>query len=131
MVNDPIADFIIQIQNAGMAGKASVVIPYSNEKNAIAELLLKEGYVESVFKKGKKVKKGLEVTLKYESDGSPRVNGVKRVSKPSRRMYVGTRDLKKAKTRHGLLILSTPLGILTDKDAMEKRVGGEMLFEIW
>ncbi len=131
MVNDPISDLIIQIKNASMTGKSSILVPYSNEKKAISLLLEKEGYIVSVAEKGKKVKKNLEITLAYKEDGDSRIQGVKRISKPSRRLYTKVKDIKKSKSSHGLMILSTPEGVCTDREALEKRAGGEMLFEIW
>jgi small subunit ribosomal protein S8 len=95
--------------------------------NALANLLEKEGYVQSVSKK-----KGgpIVITLAYKN-GRPAIQGAKRISKPSRRMYMGVREVKPVKRGHGLLVLSTPAGVLTGKEAREKRVGGEVLFEIW
>ncbi len=87
MVNDPVADFIIRLQNAGAVGHASVSMPFSNFKYAIAEKLKDAGYVSSIEKKGKKVKKTLDVTLKYNDAGKHVIHGVKRVSSPGRRLY--------------------------------------------
>ena len=128
MVTDPIADFLIRLQNASMARKERVSIPFSRMKRSIAEILAREGYVSEVDK----VKEGtaLTVVLAYKN-GKPGISGVKRISKPSRRLYLGVRDLRPVKRGHGLMLLSTPAGILTGKEAREKRVGGEALFEIW
>jgi small subunit ribosomal protein S8 len=127
MVTDPIADFLIRLQNASKVNKESVSMPFSRMKEAIAEILEKEGYVKSVD-----AKKGslLSVALLYKG-GRPAITGAKRISKPSRRMYMSVHDIKPVKRGYGLLLLSTPAGILTGKDAREKRVGGEALFEIW
>lgn len=125
MVNDPISDFLVRLQNASRVNKGSVVLPYSAVKGAIAKVLEKEGYLSSVSKKNNM----LVVELKY-TDG-PAISGVKRISKPSRRMYLGVRDIRPVKRGHGLLVLSTPKGVVTGKDAMVARVGGEALFEIW
>ena len=102
-------------------------MPYSRMKFSIAQILEKEGYVQSVDQK-----KGasLSVSLLYKN-GRPAITGAKRISKPSRRMYMSIHDIKPIKRGHGLLVLSTPEGILTGKDAKLKRVGGEALFEIW
>lgn len=126
MVNDPIADLIVRLQNASRAGKAAVVVPHSQMKSAIAKVLEQEGYVAEVGKKNN----SLSIALAYKS-GRPIINGVKRVSKLSRRFYLGVRDLHPVKRGRGLLVLSTPAGIMTDKEAKQKRVGGEALFEIW
>lgn len=131
MVNDPVGDFIIQLKNAGMVGKASVQIPYSKLKHAIADKLVEVGFVTRTEKHGKKVKKTLEVVLKYDAKGVHQIQGVKRVSKPGRRLYVGVAEIFPVKFGRGKRILSTPVGILTGEEAKEKNVGGEELFIIW
>lgn len=127
MVTDPIADLLVRIQNAMKVGKESVAIPNSKMTRAVAEVLSREGYVGAIdAKKGRL----FSVSLPYKN-GRAGVMGAKRISKPSRRMYMGVRDIKPVKHGHGLLVLSTPQGIMTGKEAREKRVGGEVLFEIW
>jgi small subunit ribosomal protein S8 len=130
MVNDPISDLIIQLKNASMAGKGSVTVPYSELKFTIAELLNKEGFLKTVSKKGKKVKKFIEIDLLYKDDKS-KISGVKRVSKPGRRIYKKSTELRPVKQGSGILILSTPKGVMSDKLARQEKVGGEALFEIW
>jgi small subunit ribosomal protein S8 len=130
MVGDPIADFITRIQNASMARLPSIVVPFSNLKNEIAEKLLSEGFVSNVEKKGKKIKRYLEVTLKYSND-EPEVRGVRRVSKLGKRVYLKVNEIKPVKFGHGIMVISTPKGILTDKEAIKENVGGEPLFAIW
>jgi small subunit ribosomal protein S8 len=129
MVTDPISDFLVRLQNASMARKDSVSIPFSQMKHSIAEILAREGYVGEVDAKSKNGS-ALTLSLVYK-DGRPAIQGVKRISKPSRRMYMGVRDVRPVKRGYGLLVLSTPAGILTGKEARAKRVGGEVLFEIW
>lgn len=131
MVNDPVGDFIIRLTNAGAVKKASLSVPYSTLKMSIAEKLKEVGYIESVEKKGKKVKKTLDVVLKYDAQGAPHIKGVKRISKPGRRMYKGFREITPVRYGHGALVLSTPQGIKTDKEARNEKLGGEALFEIW
>lgn len=131
MVTDPIADLINQIHNAALVKKAHVSVPFSLFKLAIAEKLKDGGWVQAVEKKGKKVKKTLDITLKYRDDGKPRIEGVKRISKPGRRLYRSVRDIVPVKYGYGALFLSTPKGVLTDKEARKEKVGGEVLFEIW
>lgn len=131
MVNDTVGDFIIRIKNAGAIGKASVSIPYSALKMAIAEKLKDAGYVQAAEKKGKKVRKTLDVVLKYDDSGAHVIRGMRRVSKPGRRMYMGVHEIRPVRYGHGSIILSTPRGIVTDKEARKERVGGEVLFEIW
>jgi small subunit ribosomal protein S8 len=106
-------------------------VPFSNLKLAIAEKLKEAGYVESIDKKGKKIKKTLEVGLKYDDAGKHRIQGVKRISKPGRRMYRAAHEIVPVRYGKGALILSTPKGILTDREARKEHVGGEALFEIW
>lgn len=130
MVTDPVADFINRIKTAQMAKLPSVSIPFSKLKLEIAELLAREGYIGDIDKRGKKIKKFLDISLKY-GDSFPEVRGVKRISKPSRRVYLGVRDIKPIKYGHGTLVLSTPNGLRTDKEARKEKVGGEALFSIW
>lgn len=127
MITDPIADLLVRLQNASRVNKESVSMPFSRMKLSIAEVLEKAGYIRSVDKKKGSM---LSVSLAY-NNGRPAIQGAKRISKPSRRMYLGVRDIKPVKRNHGLLVLSTPAGILTGKEAREKRIGGEVLFEIW
>lgn len=131
MVTDPVADFVNQIKNAGAVRKEVINVPFSNLKEAVARVLKSKGYIKSSEKRGKKVKKTLEVTIAYEADGTPKIKGVKRISKPGRRMYVGVGDINPVKFGHGTLVLSTPKGVLTGEDAKKERVGGEVMFEIW
>ena len=129
MLMDPISDLIIRIQNASRAKKAIVSLPHSNMKEAIAEVLEQEGYLSSIDKKAKK-EGVLSLTLAYKN-GAPVVQGVKRISKPSRRLYIGVRDIKPVKRGYGAVVLSTPAGVMSGKQAKAKNVGGEILFEIW
>jgi small subunit ribosomal protein S8 len=131
MVNDPIGDMIIQLKNAGMVGKREVSLPYSKLKHAIADKLVTSGFVTKAEKRGKKVKKTLDITLKYDARGAHEIHGVDRISKPGRRLYVGVTEIFPVKFGKGKRILSTPAGILTGEEAKEKNVGGEDLFIIW
>lgn len=130
MVNDPVADFIIRLKNAGMVNKEEVQIPYSKLKAAIAEKLVEAGYLAGADKHGKKVKKTLSVQLKYDEQGHA-IRGVKRISKPGRRLYIKASEIYPVKFGKGKRILSTPVGILTGEEARQKNVGGEELFIIW
>ena len=131
MVNDPVGDFIIQLKNAGVVGIDCVSIPHSKFKLAIADKLVKKGYVKSVERRGKKIGKTLAIELLYDKEGKHAIRDVKRVSKPGRRMYRNVSEIYPVKYGRGLLILSTPKGILTGEEAQKKNVGGEALFEIW
>lgn len=130
MVNDPVGDLIIRIKNAGAVKKEYIDVPHSRHKHDIAAKLKDLGYVADVEKRGKE-QKTLRITIAYNEDGSPKVTNVKRVSKPGRRLYTKSRDAHSVKFGEGALIISTPLGILSDAEARQNRAGGEMLFQIW
>jgi small subunit ribosomal protein S8 len=127
-MNDPIADMLVRLQNAARVNKNDVLVPYSRIKLAIAEILSREGYVGEIDKK--KNTNMLTIPLMYK-DSRAAIGGVKRISKPSRRVYMSVHDIHPIKRGKGLLVLSTPQGVLTGKEAKQKRVGGEALFEIW
>lgn len=131
MVSDPISDFIIRLKNAGAVRKSTVSVPFSNFKFAVAEKLKEAGYVSAIEKRGKKVRKSIEVTLKYDANGAHAIRGVKRISKPGQRQYRSVLEIHPIRYGHGSLVLSTPKGVLTDKEARKAKVGGEALFEIW
>jgi small subunit ribosomal protein S8 len=126
---DQIANMLIAIKNGGLVKKATVVIPSSKMKTAILELLKQEGYVKTYIVSAD-VKSTTEVVIAY-TKGSPRISGVARVSKQSKRVYTGVKDIKPFKYGHGMTVLSTPKGILSDKQARKEQVGGELLFTIW
>jgi len=127
---DTIANMLSGVKNAGKANKETVVLPFSKLKNEIAKALVANGYLKAV----REIKVGehsaLELVLSYK-DGSPKIQDLKRVSKPSKRVYLGVKSIKPVKFGTGTLFLSTPKGILTDKEARKEMVGGEALFEIW
>lgn len=122
---------IITMKNASMVSKDRVVVPFSALKYAIAQCLKEHGFVSDVSKKTEKNNiPVIEIGLLYK-DGVAKIQDVARISKSSRRVYMGTRDLRPVKNGHGLIILSTPKGILSDKQAKKELVGGEALFKIW
>jgi len=131
MTTDPIADLINQLKNAGAVKKSTVSVPFSNFKLSIAEKLKDAGWVKGVERKGKKVKKTLDITLKYTESGVAHIQGVKRISKPGRRVYFGSKDIVPVRYGFGNLVLSTPKGVMTDKEAKKEKLGGEALFQIW
>jgi len=126
---DPISNFTTQLKNAGQAGLESVSAPFSNLKMEIAELLKKEGYLTQVTKKGKKIKKVLYCELAYEGK-EPRINDVERISKPSKRVYIGSKELSSVLRSNGIAVLSTPKGLMTAREARQQKVGGEFLFKV-
>ncbi len=130
-VMDVIADMLTMIRNAQAVKKPEVFIPFSSLKFEIAKVLEKEGFVEKVEKKGKSPKKKIKIVLRYDESGRGAISGLKRVSRPGRRIYLGWRDIKPVRSGYGILILSTSHGILTDKEARSKKVGGEVICEVW
>lgn len=131
MVNDKVGDFVVRLKNAGMVGKTEVVTPYSKLRHAIADKLKEVGYVTEVAVDGKTpVEKRLRVNLAPKNSAQG-INGVKRISKPGRRLYVKVADIHPVKFGKGHLFLSTPAGILTDDEARKQNMGGEQLFIIW
>lgn len=127
---DPISNMIIMMKNGSLAGKEVVSFPYSKMKEAICQCLEKEGYINKVSKKVKGNFPVLEVKLIYV-DKKPRISEAERISKQSRRVYFKMKDIHGVKSGSGLLVLSTPKGILSGKDARKEQVGGEALFKIW
>ncbi len=127
---DSISNMLIMIKNGSRAEKESVSFPYSKMKHAIADCLKKEGYVSSVAKKVKQDQPVLEVSLLYV-DKKPKVTEVERISKQSKRVYFGMKDIHTVRNGSGLLVLSTPKGILSGKEARTQHVGGEALFRIF
>ena len=137
---DPISNMLIIMKNGSLAEKESVILPYSKMKNAIAECLKKEGYISSIAKKifakggsvlsGKNKQPVLEIGLLY-ANTKPKITEVERISKQSRRVYFGVKDIHLVRNGSGLLVLSTPKGILSGREARREQVGGEALFRIW
>jgi len=115
---------IVRIKNAYRAKKESVLIPHSNLKEALAKVLKGRGYIGDIERKGRKIRKFLEISLKYD-DGAPALTGARRVSKPSRRMYVKSADLKPVKYGHGIAVISTSQGLMANKEAKEKKSQAE------
>ena len=129
-MTDPISDMIIRIKNAQTASKESVAFPYSRLKEEISNLLEKEKFIKGVSKRGKKISKSLEVGLIYNGK-TPRIQGVKRISKSSRRIYKKASQIRPVRRGYGMLVLSTPKGVRSGEDAKREGAGGEALFEIW
>lgn len=129
MVTDRVGDFIIRLKNAGAIGKTSVAVPQSKHLEAIAHKLKALGYIAEV--KASKTPHHFEVTLAYDERGHHKIHGVKRVSKPGRRLYAPSAEAHTVKNGAGARLLSTPKGVLSDAEARKAHVGGENLFEIW
>ena len=130
-VTDAIADMLTRIRNANSAKHDSVKIPASNMKKAIAQILVDEGYIKS-FTVEEDGKQGvLDIQLKYGPNKSQVITGLRRVSKPGLRIYTNCEDMPKVMKGLGIAILSTPKGVMTDKDARKANVGGEVLAFVW
>ncbi len=129
-ISDPIADMLTRLRNSGLAGVLQVHIPHSRLKSDIARVLKREGYIEDfkVSKEGKK--SNLQITLKGNSAGQA-LSGLRRISTPGRRRYVGARDIPRVLGGMGICIISTSGGIVTGQEAKKKNVGGEVLCHVW
>lgn len=131
VVTDPIADMLTRMRNAITAKHESVLVPASKEKNAIANILLNEGYIKAFEIVDTKEGKFLNISIKYDENGKSVIYGLKRVSKPGLRVYAGADKLPRVINGMGISIISTNKGILTDKQAREAKVGGEVLAYVW
>jgi small subunit ribosomal protein S8 len=131
MMTDPIGDMLIRLKNALMARHKSVIVPASKMKLEIARILKEEGYIEDYRYIKEETQPKIEIILKYDENKRPIIAGVKRVSKPGRRIYKGYRDLPKVLDGFGIAIVSTSQGIMTDHEARKRKVGGEVICEIW
>jgi small subunit ribosomal protein S8 len=131
MMTDPIADMLTRIRNGCQAKKRSVDIPSSGFKKAIAEALLREKMIRD-FKVVEDGKQGiLRVHLKYTKSGESVIRGIKRVSRPGLRHYVGADEIPRVRSNYGTAILSTPKGVLTSKESRRENVGGEVVCHVW
>jgi len=130
-MTDVIADMLTRIRNALLAKHETVEIPASNMKKAIAEILLKEGYVSDVKVEEGNVQGKIVITLKYAANGQKVISGLKRISKPGLRVYVGFEEIPQVLGGLGIAILSTSKGVMTDKEARKAHQGGEVLAYVW
>jgi small subunit ribosomal protein S8 len=130
-MSDPIADFLSQIKNANLVYKEKVELPSSRMKENIASILKREGFIRNFRVVEHKKRPTLRVYLKYGPNRERIITNLRRVSKPSLRVYSGAAQLPRVLGGLGVAIVSTPKGILTDREAREKNVGGEILCEIW
>lgn len=127
---DPIANMIIQLKNAGAAGRESVIVPFSQIKENIANVLMSEGFVKSVEKREVKGRPVLSIGVILENR-IPKIKGVQRLSKTSKRVYKKSSEIRPVKNGYGALVLSTPKGVMSGRDAKKQKLGGEVLFSIW
>lgn len=131
-MTDPVADLLSRIRTAYMAKHDRLDVPASKLKLEVCRILKEQGYVESVQElDGDQVKKQLRIYLRYTPDGEPLIRSIKRISKPGRRVYKGAEEIRPVLNGLGVGIISTSLGLLTDSQARQRRVGGEVLCEVW
>ena len=130
-ITDPIADMLTRIRNAGTARHATVDVPASGMKKAIAQILLEEGYIKAYDMIDEGVQGTIRITLKYNANKEKAITGLRRVSKPGLRVYAGADELPRVLKGLGIAIVSTSKGIMTDQKAREMHVGGEVLAFVW
>ncbi|MCX8071388.1 MAG: 30S ribosomal protein S8 [Candidatus Binatia bacterium] len=130
-MTDPIADMLTRIRNACQARKESVEVPWSKLKETILDILRREGFIDGYVTVEQDGKPWLQVTLRYDAENRPVINGLKRVSKPGLRVYVTVDEIPLVRRGLGISILSTSCGVLTDREARQRHVGGELLCSVW
>ena len=131
MMTDPVSDMLARIRNGALARHDRVEMPHSNLKKHIAEVLKSEGFVDDVRESDGEGKKTLTLVLRYGRGKDSAIDGVRRVSAPGRRVYVRYDRIPRVRSGMGISILSTSRGVMTDRQAREQRVGGELLCEVW
>jgi small subunit ribosomal protein S8 len=134
VLSDPIADMLTRVRNGGHARRVSVSMPDSRIRREIARVLKETGYIEDFASDGAEKKATLTIRLRYHDgrrSGIPIIERIERVSRPGRRVYVGSREVPMVRSGIGIAILSTPRGVLTDKQAREAHLGGEVLAQVW
>lgn len=130
-MTDPISDMLTRIRNAGRSQHAEMRCPFSQLKQAVANVLSAEGFVGKVRVDGDEGKKELVVSLRYSEDGSMMIDEIHRVSTPGRRVYVGAEDVPRVRNGLGMSVLTTSKGVMCDRDAREAGIGGEVVCEVW
>jgi small subunit ribosomal protein S8 len=131
MVTDPIGDMLTRIRNGAQARHAQVRCPSSRLKLGIARVLAREGFLSDVREEEESGRPTLVIDLRYDADGASVIDGIRRVSRPGRRVYVGVGGIPKVRNGLGVAVLSTPCGVLADRAAREAKVAGELLCEVW
>ena len=131
MMTDPIADLLTRIRNGNLARKERVDIPWSKMKERIADVLVREGFLADKVIVGEGIEKQIRVGLKYDAARRPVITGIRRVSRPSLRVYVGAKSAPRIRRGLGLALVSTPQGVLSDHEARARNVGGEVLCAVW
>jgi small subunit ribosomal protein S8 len=131
MMTDPVADMLTRIRNAGRAGHPETTLASSKMKLAIARVLREEGFIDDVQVEAALGKPILRIALRYGDEGQLLIDGIRRVSRPSCRVYVGAAAIPKVRNGLGISVLSTNKGVMSDRSAREQHVGGEILCEVW
>ena len=131
MMTDPIADMLTRVRNATSARKATVDVPWSRHKEEIARVLVQEGYLAAAAAVEAEPRRVLRIDLRYDNRRRPVITGIRRVSRPSLRVYVGTDEIPAVRGGLGINVLSTPKGILVDRNARRENVGGEVICTVW
>jgi small subunit ribosomal protein S8 len=131
MMTDPVSDMLTRIRNANTALHPTVSMPSSKLKEQIAGILQSEGYIESYDVSADGVRRTLEMKLRYGKDRARVIKGLRRVSRPGRRIYSGASDLPRVKGGLGVVVVSTSQGLLPDREARRRRLGGEIVCEVW
>lgn len=130
-VSDPVADLLTRIRNANLAYKDELIAPVSKQNRSVLHILDTEGYIDGFDAEGEGTHRAFRIRLKYGKDRQRTITGIKRVSKPGRRVYVGRNDLPRVLGGLGIAIVSTSQGVMTDRDASRKGVGGEVVAFVW
>jgi len=127
---DPIADMLTTIRNAQAVSKETIKVPFSKVKFEIAKVLEKNKFIEEVEKKGRGIKRIIEMKLRYE-DKKPVITALKRISKPGQRIYLGKKEIHLVRSGFGISIISTSKGMMTGKEARKQKIGGELICKVW
>ena len=130
-MTDPIADLLTRIRNAQQAGHSNLTVPRSKLKKELLRILKQEGFVEGYVENDDGPQGSLKVFLKYDAAMNGTIRGLRRISRPSRRVYVGKNEIPRVRNGLGIAILTTPRGVLTDRDARSAGVGGEVMCHVW
>ena len=131
MMTDPIADLLTRIRNAASGRRDHISVPHSRTKEGIARLLCDEGYLREVEVSGEGAQKNIIIHIRYGDGGDPVLTGIRRVSRPGLRRYSSSADAPRVRGGLGVSILSTPIGLLSDREARRRHVGGEVICEVW
>ncbi|MDH3247358.1 MAG: 30S ribosomal protein S8 [Acidimicrobiia bacterium] len=131
MMTDPIADMLTRVRNAAAVGHKTVVLPSSRMKESLAEILVSEGYIDRYEVKEAGAGKQLTLVMRYGDRRNPAITGVTRVSKPGHRIYRGASEIPRVQGGLGVAVVSTSQGLLPDREARRRRLGGEIVCEVW